>query len=284
MMKKFITLAVFCMVMGMTVVSCSKADDPSQSDKKPSGAVEETAKLSDFGGMRLTEIADHAKFVYNDKGALVETSDGYSTVKIDYKKGTVTFEEEGFSQENHFKVDKQGRLTSLTFSGEDEGGDLEYRFKYNDAGHLVQQTYHSESSEDRWAHDLTVDYMWDGDLLVKITETEKETQGDRVESSTKVSTLSYEAAPDNKYMQYSAVLVSYMELDSSFGGVACVGLLGKGPSKYPTAISYSYEDSTEASKGIKYTLNSEGLLEKEEVRHEEGGSYVDAYTYRYTKN
>lgn len=299
-MKKFISFAVFCVVMSMAVVSCSKDDggdpddpaienpskpgdgDDSDNDQPGNVNIQAIAKLCDFGGVRLTKIGGSewsTSFGYNKDGAIIAMNDQYSGLTIDYKKCTATITEDDFTQECKFTLDKQGRLASLSWSGEDEDGPvkLEYKFQYNDAGHLIRQTYHSDSDAGYWAHDDADVYTWEGDLLVKSVSTSTEKQGEDVRTEVSTCTFSYIGAPDNRYKQFTDHLVGCMSLDSSFGELLLVGILGKGPAKYPTCIISDY-DRTDYS----YTLNAKGLVEKESFSADYGDGprvYTTTYTY-----
>ncbi len=294
-MKKFVTFAVFCMVMSLAVVSCSKddggdPDDPAienpsnpgngdDSDDTESGAVniEAVAKLSDFGGVRLIGIAgddSSYSFEYNNEGALIGIKEKNSQLKIDYPQGIITEWGDSFSRLHAFKLDKKGRFASLSWKDQDEY-EYEYNntFKFNDAGHLVQLTCHDEYGENS-SMDAIVIYTWEGDLLVKSVGTFKEKSGSNVTTDVYTRSYYYEGAPENKYMQYSYCLSNEMCMEHPWY-LFNVGLLGKGPAKYPTKIMTEW-----GQKEISYTLNSRGLVERE-VMHSNSESYSRSWSFTY---
>ncbi len=266
-MKKFITPAVFCVVVSLAFVSCSKddGDDPSSGSKPSSSLVKETAKLSDFGGVRLIKIegSGNSSFEYNDEGAIVNVNNEYSELSIDYKKGIAILEERGLIQKCPIKLDKQGRLASLSYSGDEDGErtDLKYTFSYNEAGHLTKIAYHSEVVGGDWVFDDINVYTWEGDLLTKCVNTSKEMQGSDVSTDTHSITYTYTDAADNTYMQYTKTMTDFMSVDSNFSSLLCIGIMGQGPAKYPTSITTDY-----GTFDIVYTLNSRNMVEREDSK------------------
>ena len=267
-------VAALSAAMCITAVSCG--DD--ESEEPGAGNVTSSPSLSDFGGVRLSKVSYDSgdntyeyftSFDYNSYGLLTRVVDGNDQIIFDYQKATLSFVGDDYRQDTRFTTDTKGHLTGFTFSDKDEEGYtgvLTYTFRYDDADHLLHAEYNSVSTSPEGSTSsttiITFDFTWDGDLLTKSVCNGEESGSAYTKKWKSTSTYSYTDAPDNRYMQYTSRLVSDIDLDSSIEPIMHVGMLGKGPAKYPTHIKQVRDSGTEET-AISYILNSWGLVEVE---------------------
>lgn len=284
---KYLMIAAIA-VFGVAVSSCDNDDD----DK---GGVAARPEISDFGGERLVSAGD-VHFSYNSDGTLRQVEEYGDKIIFDYSKGTLTFSDGEVTQVCRFTTNDKGYITSIILSFVEDEGDSKYQlegsyqFQYDAYDHLTAASYNSVStdlaSKEQYEENASWKLTWNAGLLSKVEEKGSSVQDDYSNTYNLVNTFSYDNAPDNLFLQYSNSVVESINLDSDVELPMFVGVLGKGPTKYPTAIVevFNSEDSdsgpsTETENfTYKYTLNAKGLVEREAETYY-GEPYIVDYTY-----
>lgn len=278
---KYLMIAAIA-VLGVTVSSCDDDDDK--------GGVAARPEISDFGGERLVSAGD-VHFSYNSDGTLRQVEEYGDKILFDYSKGTLTFSDEEVTQVCRFTTNNKGYITSIILSFVEDEGDSKYQlegsyqFQYDAYDHLTAASYNSVStdlaSKERYEENRTWKLTWNAGLLSKVDEKGSSRSDDYNENWSSTVTLSYDNALDNRYMQYSNGVVESIGIDSDIESPILAGVLGKGPTKYPTA---SVEEIVETQSSYtenfvyEYTLNAKGLVEREAETYY-GEPYIVDYTY-----
>lgn len=278
---KFLMIAAVCATFGFGIASCNDDDDDN-------GIVVPSPEVSDFGGNRLVSVGG-TNFSYNTDGTLRQIEEYGNKLVFDYSKSTVTGYFDGETQTATFTTDKNGYVTGLTtsISGMDEGveykADVSWDICYNAAGHITEaaltQIYTDVSSKMTEVTDIAWKLTWNGDLLTAREATGKTeySNGEEPERWNSKVIFSYDNAIENRYMQYTEGIIDAIDFDGDIESPMFVGLLGKGPSKYPSEIE-NIEDQYSEKEVYEYTLNDKGLLEREKNTYLDYSNYID-YTY-----
>ena len=273
--------------------SCDSDDDGNEGG----GSVVPPTEASNFGGERLTSVSNdygyNITFSYNSDGSLRQVNDDDSKIIFDYSKGILTFSDDDTHQEARFTTNDKGYITgfSCSQSYNDEGSKYEskvsYQFKYNGGGHLIsvicneEETY--RGSKD--VTDITWSLSWNGDLLttVDIKGSYKSPSEGIDDKWSTVNDFTYDQAPDNNYMQYTNAIIDAIDLDGDIEAPMFAGILGKGPSKYPTKIVTNCTDDEDTStEEQSYDINAKGLVETEYGHQYDGyGEYDWSVSYGY---
>lgn len=278
---KYLMIAAIA-VLGVAVSSCDDDDDK--------GGVVARPEISDFGGERLMS-AGNIHFSYNSDGTLRQVEEYGDKIIFDYSKGILTFSDEEVTQVCRFTTNNKGYITSIRLSYVEDEGDSKYQiegsyqFQYDAYDHLTVASYNSVStdlaSKEQYEENASWKLTWNAGLLSKVETKGSSRSDDYNENWSSTVTLAYDNAPDNRYMQYSAGVVESIDLDSDIESPMLAGVLGKGPTKYPTA---SVEEIVETQSSYtenfvyEYTLNAKGLVEREAETYY-GEPYIVDYTY-----
>lgn len=266
-MKKFLLMAAISAALCTTAVSCGDDDD----DVK--GGVVPSPSISDFDGVRLLSVGEYTSFNYNSDGTLHQVINNGDKLTFDYGKGIITFSGDGVQQEAKFTTNAKGYITSLSASGTDEDGDdkyqynTTYKFQYNSSDHLtnvvLKEVYTYNNTNYNEVEDVTWNLTWNGDLLAKVDINGTSVGNGETEKWNSVAEYTYNNALDNRYMQYTGTVIDEIDLDGDIEAPIFVGVLGKGPAKYPSKIVNLEDDGYSIEYVLEYILNSKGLVERE---------------------
>lgn len=291
-MKKYFMYAL-SMAVCVSMVSCGDDDDNEQGGGTPvHGEAVESPAISDLGGYHLIDLNGSdsygnvyggSHFNYNNAGALSEVFDGDDKMSIDYRNGTVTFTEDGESQNCALYTNSKGYVTRIIFSGYESPSEpftVTHNFVYNSDDRLISysciDTGKDEGSDYR--EEQVCELTWEGDLLVRSTVRESRNGVTEWENAT---TFGYTDAPVNTHMQYTVSLMHNLDIDGDISAPILAGAFGKGPAKYPTSIIKEYETVANT-----YSINTAGLVDEESntsTYSGDAGSFTQTWKYTYSK-
>lgn len=271
--KKFGILFLSLTTLSL-ISSCSKEDGEPSSDS-----------ITNFDGERLTGIND-ANFYYDNRGRLIEVSDPYDTMTIDYSKGTFTLEDEVYG----FKTNSDGYISEITNTYDDiDGwngnyyqytGKGKYTFTYSNGVITKINVTYSETEKNLTTNEVTkyesegkYSLSWKSNMLTSINIQGKETEDGETDRWEDNYSISYSQKP-NVFRQYPITIVGdALYFDFSIACMASVGLLGKGPSMLPDYIEGN-DDSYYWDTNLNFSLTASGAIKKEITDR-------DSYTYYY---
>ena len=252
--------------------SCSKDE--------PSGDT-----FTSFDGESLTGIND-SKFYYDDKGRLIEVSDRYDSMTIDYAKGTFTLEDEVYK----FKTNGDGYITEITYSYDeiDEWDGYKYQYKgngkytitySNDVITKMEVTY-SETEKDlntneteKFESEGKFTLTWKSNMLTAINIKGKEKEDGETDTWEDDYIIDY-GHEANAFRQYPLTITEdALYFDHGMACMAAVGMFGKGPAMLPEYIEGN-DDSYYWDTDINFSLNPNGSIKREVTDY-------DTYTYYY---
>lgn len=250
-------------------ISCGNDDDPDVPTIVP-------------GGTMLNAIGDY-NIYYDSKGRVdrVTYRKSGESLMIDYDKGIITRQGYDDDLDNipmEVTFNMKGYITSLSSSwdyvdtedGDRDKGSGRTSVSYDGYGHLIRIETMSAGTEtedgyttaytDNELYELT----WQRGNLVKVVNTDNETEGAHNYTSTEVYDITY-STEVNTFKQMTWGLSSTFSDDWSFQALAAVGLFGIGSEQLATRIVETDNGRPEDTYNITYTLATNGSIASETI-------------------
>lgn len=299
-MKKFFAFAVAAALCGVAV-SCGGDDENTDGPETggPTGPagnpVVPVQSPSDFGGVRLLSVLDDQygygnHYTYDAQGLIKTVSDGYQTYTVDFAHGTVTMREYDEDFVGYITNTADGIITSLNSTVTEyddntvETTNITWNFQYDNQGHLLKALYEEHTmnaagAETEWMKGSTT-FTWSNGLLLSTYAAYTERYQGMNDSWSSSISFEYDDSYPNAFCQYTDEMISMIDLDGEIEPFMFVGVLGKGPGKFPSKI---IDNDNNETSNVDYTLRPDGLVRSEILSYDYGyGVSSSSLTYTYT--
>lgn len=263
---KTIRIAGICLstALMLGMVSCNSDDDEKLLDLN---TIETVGKqLKSIGG---------TYFSYDSEGRCTRVYDSYNNSTIDWMNHVLRIYD---GREYDFKTNVNGFFTEFQSEYEeyDDGENIKIsekmQFSYDKQGHLTKITY--AYTDPYFKQSANTKFIWENGNLVKSThevieKEDGETYYYNTESETSYGT-ELNIFNQYTYTQTEYDSFSYYLIDK----FALVGLLGVGPSNFPTNFHFKESNSREWNIDINITAHELGFIKRESTTR-------GAYYYNY---